>query len=115
MLSRVFPALAVVVCATSVGATQPEVEKDDFFVNCISDLSSEGVTLVRSGGSDKGYIMTSEMQGEANIYPGVDSMTFLLMQDSRVITFVVEYSNLEYDMMVKGDGHRFDKGKCEVS
>lgn len=115
MLARIAAGILISCAIASSGQAETQIDMNDFFVNCISDVNEEGVTLVRSGGSDKGYIMTSELQGEANIYPGLDSMTFLFMQDSEVITFVVEYDNLEYDMMVKGNGQKFDRGKCAAS
>lgn len=115
MLFRNVTALLIGMMSAPASFAQTQLELDDFFVNCISDVDSAGVTLVRSGGSNKGYIMTSDLQGEADIYPGLKSMTFLLMQDKDVITFVVDYGNLEYDMMVKGGGHEFDRGQCSVS
>lgn len=94
---------------------QSGLDAQDFMVNCISDMDGSDVTLVRSGGSDKGYIMTKSLQGEASIYPGLDSMTFLLMQDQEVVTFVVKYQDMKYDMMVKGGDQSFDHGTCALS
>ncbi len=115
MFSKTLPALLIGCAAASASVAETQIDMDDFFVNCISDVNSEGVTLVRSGGSDKGYIMTTDVQGEADIYPGLDSMTFLLMQETGVITFVVDYHSMEYDMMVKGAGQQFDRGTCSAS
>ncbi len=94
---------------------QTALELDEFFVNCVSDVVGGHVTLVRSGGPDKGYIMTSSVEGEATIHPAGESMTFLLMQDQNVVTFVVKYESLKYDMIVKGTGQHFDRGTCAAS
>ncbi len=106
---------ALLLSSAPVFAAQDKLELDDFMVNCVSSVDQSSVTLVRSGGSNKGYIMAGDLQGEADILPGLGSMTFLLMQDGQVITFVVDHANLEYDMMVKGSALRNDRGSCTLS
>jgi hypothetical protein len=83
--------------------------------NCTSSVDQSSVTLARSGGSNKGYILAGALQGEADILPGLDNLTFLLIHDGQVVNFSVDLVSLEYDMMIKGASQRFDRGSCTPS
>ena len=106
--------ICIAIAGLAGSAVASELEADDFFVNCVSDVNGSAVTLVRSGGSDKGFLMTDNIQGEAQIIPGVGSMTFLYMQEAEVVTFVVGFEELSYDMSVMGEHAGTDSGKCEM-
>lgn len=85
---------------------------EDFVVNCVSESTGNAVTLARSGATDKGFIVTDELKGEATIISGLNSLTFLHIQDEDVITFVVDFDNLNYDMSIKGPHAAQDFGSC---
>lgn len=85
---------------------------EDFVVNCTSDSTGGAVTLARSGATDKGFIVTDEVKGEATIIGGLNSLTFLHIKDKDVITFVVDFESLNYDMSIKGPHAAQDFGSC---
>ncbi|SLN46318.1 hypothetical protein [Ruegeria meonggei] len=115
MLLRTVSMLLVGGLSASAALAQSEINLDEFSVNCVSDVDQKGVTLSRSGGSDKGFIATDTLEGEASIFPGLNTMTFLLIQGSDVVTFVVDYTTMEYDMRIKGAVQKNDKGTCTVA
>ena len=85
----------------------------DFVVNCVSDKDGSLVTLARSGGTNKGYIVTDAIRGEATILSGIGSLTFLHLMEQDVITFVVDFDNLSYDLTIKGPHATQDHGACD--
>ncbi|WP_170463659.1 hypothetical protein [Ruegeria arenilitoris] len=84
----------------------------DFVVNCVSDSTGGSVTLARSGATDKGFIVTDEIKGEATIISGLNSLTFLHIMDKDVVTFVVDFEDRNYDMSIKGPHAAQDFGSC---
>ncbi len=84
----------------------------DFVVNCVSDQNGASVTLARSGGTDKGFIITESVKGEATILSGINSLTFLHIMGKDVITFVVDFDDLSYDLTIKGPNATNDRGAC---
>jgi hypothetical protein len=115
MLFRAALTSAIVLGSSPVAGGQTQLDTNDFMVNCVSTVDQSSVTLVRSGGSAKGYIMAGELQGEADILPGLGNLTFLLIQDSQVVNFSVDLLSLDYNMMIRGATQRFDKGSCTPS
>ncbi|MCG7518275.1 hypothetical protein [Ruegeria sp. Ofav3-42] len=95
-----------------VAAQNDPLNGEDFVVNCISDSTGGAVTLARSGATDKGFIVTDEVKGEATIIGGLNSLTFLHIKDKDVITFVVDFESLNYDMSIKGPHAAQDFGSC---
>ncbi|WP_298848236.1 hypothetical protein [uncultured Ruegeria sp.] len=93
-------------------ATEDPLNGADFVVNCESDKSGGSVILARSGETDKGFIVADEIKGEAQIIPGLNSLTFLHIMDQDVVTFVVDFDNLHYDMSIKGPHAANDSGYC---
>ncbi len=85
----------------------------DFVLNCISDQDGSAVTLARSGATDAGFIVTDKIRGESQILPGVNSLTFLHIMDTDVVTFVVDFGTLNYDMTVRGQHSLNDRGQCQ--
>ncbi|WP_170381122.1 hypothetical protein [Ruegeria atlantica] len=85
----------------------------DFVVTCTSEQSGETVTLARSGASDAGFIDAGEIRGEVKILPGIDSLTFLHIMGRDVVTFVVDFQDLSYDMTIKGAHATNDRGSCD--
>ncbi len=104
-------ALGLPTLAHASGSTP--LDGADFVVTCTSEHSGETVTLARSGASDAGFIVTNEIRGEAQILPGVESLTFLHIMDQDVVTFVVDFQDLSYNMTVKGAHAANDWGSCE--
>ncbi|WP_157054163.1 hypothetical protein [Ruegeria sp. 6PALISEP08] len=115
MVKKYLFVLAVATTAATPVLAKNVLQQDDFTVECVSDVDGSSVTVKRSDGSDKGYLATGDLQGQATIYPVGESMTILLMQDEQVVTFVVNYDSLKYDMMVKGTVQKFDRGTCPAS
>ena len=93
-------------------ATNDPLNGADFVVNCVSDSNGGAVTLARSGATDKGFIVTDDIKGEATIIAGLNSLTFLHIMDKDVVTFVVDFDNLNYDMSIKGPHAAQDFGSC---
>ncbi|WP_420587101.1 hypothetical protein [Ruegeria sp.] len=85
----------------------------DFVVTCVSDHNGGAVTLARSGATDAGFIVTDSIRGEAKILSGINSLTFLHIMDGDVVTFVVDFDDLSYDMAVKGQHAAHDRGTCD--
>ena len=85
----------------------------DFVVTCLSDQGQGAVTLARSGATDAGFIVTDNIRGEAKILPGVNSLTFLHIMGKDVVTFVVDFDDLSYDMAIKGQHVANDRGTCD--
>lgn len=112
MLFRAALTSAIALGTFPVCAGQTKLDLNDFTVNCTSSVDQPSVTLARSGGSSKGHIMAGDLQGEADILPGLDNLTFLLIQEGQVVNLAVDLVSLEYDMMIKGSAQRFDKGSC---
>ena len=93
-------------------ATSDPLNGADFVVNCVSESSGGAVTLARSGATDKGFIVTEEIKGEATIIAGLNSLTFLHIMDQDVVTFVVDFEDRNYDMSIKGPHAAEDFGSC---
>ncbi|WP_170375373.1 MULTISPECIES: hypothetical protein [Ruegeria] len=105
ILSAVLPAIAY-------AASSDPLDGADFVVNCVSDNTGGAVTLARSGATDKGFIVTDDIRGEATIIAGLNSLTFLHIMDQDVVTFVVDFEDLNYDMSIKGPHAAQDFGSC---
>ncbi|MES0827328.1 hypothetical protein [Ruegeria sp. SCP11] len=93
-------------------ATSDPLNGADFVVNCVSEGSGGAVTLARSGATDKGFIITDDIRGEATIIAGLNSLTFLHIMDMDVVTFVVDFEDRNYDMSIKGPHAAQDFGTC---
>ncbi|WP_170557291.1 hypothetical protein [Ruegeria atlantica] len=108
-------ALTLAILAPSFGlaASSGPLDGADFVVTCVSDTDGGSVTLARSGATDTGFIVTDTIRGEAKILSGVNSLTFLHIMDKDVVTFVVDFDDLNYDMTIKGEHSANDRGICE--
>ncbi|WP_050602485.1 hypothetical protein [Ruegeria sp. 6PALISEP08] len=105
-------ALGAILPVVAHSATSDPLNGADFVVNCMSDGNGGAVTLARSGATDKGFIVADNIKGEAQIIPGLNSLTFLHIMDQDVVTFVVDFDNLHYDMSIKGPHAVNDSGYC---
>ncbi|MGB0968429.1 MAG: hypothetical protein ACPGUX_09610 [Halocynthiibacter sp.] len=97
--------------AVSAASSSP-LTGDDFHITCISDRDGSEVVLTRSGGVDKGYIHTANINGDATIFPGVGSLTFMHIEGNDVMTFVVHFDTHDYDLSVQGPHAGNDHGVC---
>jgi len=104
--------VAATLPAMAQSATSDPLNGADFVVNCVSGNSGEAVTLARSGATDKGFIITQDIRGEATIIAGLNSLTFLHIMDQDVVTFVVDFEDRNYDMSIKGPHAGQDFGSC---
>ncbi len=107
-------AIMLFACAVPglAAAQNDPLNGEDFVVNCVSGSTGNAVTLARSGATDKGFIVTDAIKGEATIIAGLNSLTFLHIADKDVITFVVDFEKLDYDMSIKGPHAAQDFGSC---
>ena len=105
--------LAATLPSLGYAATEGPLDGADFVVICVSDNDGDTVTLARSGATDTGFIDANDIRGEAKILSGVNSLTFLHIIDQDVVTFVVDFEDLSYDMSVKGQHVANDRGKCQ--
>lgn len=94
-------------------ASDGPLDGADFVVTCLSEQGGGAITLARSGATDAGFIVTDTIRGEAKILSGVNSLTFLHIMGKDVVTFVVDFDDLSYDMAVKGQHSAHDRGKCD--
>lgn len=107
------PLMMAAMFASPALAMDDPLDGADFVLNCISDQDGSAVTLARSGATDAGFIVTDKIRGESQILPGVNSLTFLHIMDADVVTFVVDFDTLDYDMTVRGQHAQFDHGTCQ--
>ncbi|WP_298848233.1 hypothetical protein [uncultured Ruegeria sp.] len=92
-------------------ATQALAEERHFV--CISDRDGSEIRLNRATAGDKGSIETPKITGDAVVFKGVGSMTFMHIEDQDVMTFVVHFEDMSYDLSVKGPHAEEDHGMCE--
>lgn len=104
--------LALTAICLSTAAYSSPLTGDDFHITCVSDRDGSEVTLTRAGGADQGYIHTDKIDGEAMIFPGVNSLTFMHIEDQDVMTFVVHFDTHDYDLAVQGPHAGNDHGVC---
>lgn len=104
--------LALMTPTLGMAAGTGPLDGADFVVTCVSDGDGGTVTLARSGATDTGFIVTDQIRGEVQILSGINSLTFLHIMDKDVVTFVVNFEDLNYDMTIKGQHFVNDHGKC---
>ncbi|WP_425078270.1 hypothetical protein [Ruegeria denitrificans] len=100
-----FVAAAATLIATAVSA------EERHFV-CISDRDGSEVRLNRAPEGDKGNIETANISGDAMVFKGVGNMTFVHIEGEDVMTFVVNYDDMSFDLSVKGPHAGTDHGTC---
>ena len=110
---KTLPLLLAAAVASPALAMEDPLNGADFVLNCTSDQNGSAVTLARSGATDLGFIVTEKIRGESQILPGVNSLTFLHIMDTDVVTFVVDFDTLNYDMTVRGQHSTNDHGSCQ--
>lgn len=79
---------------------------------CISDRDASEVRLNRDPDGDKGSIQTKTVAGDAMVFKGLESMTFVHIEDQDVMTFVVKFEDMSYDLSIKGPHAANDHGVC---
>ncbi|WP_299636797.1 hypothetical protein [uncultured Ruegeria sp.] len=92
-------------CATAATA------EERHFV-CVSDRDGSEVRLNRAPEGDKGNIETASVSGDAMVFKGVGNMTFVHIEGEDVMTFVVHYDDMSFDLSVKGPHAGTDHGTC---
>ncbi len=100
----------MVAAAASLISTAAVAEERHFV--CVSDRDGSEVKLNRAPTGDKGSISTKSIEGDAMVFKGVDNMTFVHIEDSDVMTFVVHLSDMTYDLSIKGPHAGVDHGNC---
>ncbi|WP_420587102.1 hypothetical protein [Ruegeria sp.] len=97
--------------AASLLATIAVAEERHFV--CVSDRDGSEVRLNRDANGDKGSIATAKVSGSATVFKGVGSMTFLHIENQDVMTFVVHFDSMTYDLSVQGPHAGNDHGTCQ--
>lgn len=87
---------------------------ENITITCTSDRDGSDVTLTRMGSSFQGIIETTDISGDAMIFPGVNSLTFMHIEGDDVMTFVVHFDTHDYDLSVQGPHAGNDHGNCDV-
>lgn len=95
----------------TVAATAAAADERHFV--CISDNDGSEVRLNRAPTGDKGSIETQNMSGDAMVFKGVGNMTFVHIEAEDVMTFVVHYEDMTYDLSIKGPHAGHDQGTCK--
>lgn len=101
----------IMAAVAAVLATGAAAEERHFV--CVSDRDGSEVRLNRAPEGDKGSIETKDIAGDALVFKGVGNMTFVHIEESDVMTFVVHFSDMTYDLSVKGPHAGTDHGSCE--
>ena len=52
------------------------------------------------------------MAFDAQVLKGVGSVTFLSIQETQVLTYVVNFSDMTFDLSINGEHSANDKGTC---
>lgn len=99
-------ALATITFAASMAAAEER------HLVCISDRDGSEVRLNRDPIGDKGSIQTKVIAGEAMVFKGLGSMTFVHIEDQDVMTVVVHFEDMSYDLSVKGPHAEHGHGSC---
>ena len=86
--------------------------------SCVSNLDGTEFVLNSASEEGKGSIATVDIAGDtvafdAQVLKGVGSVTFLSLQDEQVLTYVVNFSDMTYDLSIKGQHTANDSGKCQ--
>lgn len=100
----------ICVAAATFCASAATAEERHFV--CVSDRDGSEVRLDRAPEGDKGTIATKDISGDALVFKGVGNMTFVHIEDQDVMTFVVHYDDMSYDLSVKGPHAGTDHGTC---
>ncbi|MDA7963209.1 hypothetical protein [Ruegeria sp.] len=101
----------ICVAAATLFATASYAEEKAF--TCVSDRDGSEVRLSRAAEGDKGRIETKDMAEDAMVFKGVGNMTFVYIEGTSVMTFVVNYDDMSYDLSIKGPGAGTDRGACQ--
>ena len=104
-MKSIFAFTAIIFAASTATA------EERHFV-CISDRDGSEVRLNRDPVGDKGSIQTKDIAGDAMVLKGLGSMTFVHIEDQDVMTFVVNFEDMSFDLSVKGPHARQDHGFC---
>ncbi|EEX10801.1 hypothetical protein SL1157_2870 [Ruegeria lacuscaerulensis ITI-1157] len=79
---------------------------------CISEVDGEEYRLTHSGIGTKGTVSFKDKTGEAQVFPGLNNLTFILANDQNVMSFFVEQPDLTYSLSVRRPTLRNDRGQC---
>ncbi len=80
---------------------------------CVSDIDGTEFHLTKSGDDSTGSIAVNDIAGAAQVFPGLGNLTFMYVDESNVMTFVVKLPDLNYDLSVQRPQPKNDNGKCK--
>ncbi|WP_037306796.1 hypothetical protein [Ruegeria halocynthiae] len=101
------------ICAAAAAFFASAAAAEERHFVCVSDRDGSEVRLNRAPEGDKGNINYKEITGDALVFKGVGNMTFVHIEDQDVMTFVVHYDDMSYDLSVKGPHAATDHGTCK--
>ena len=68
--------------------------------------------LVKYDGVDKGHITIGDIDKDVDVYPGLDTLTFLYIGDGYTLNYNIHPEAGTYDYSASGSKSGFGKGKC---
>lgn len=77
-------------------------------------LPEMAATLVSSNGGKAGHVLLNGEKHEANVYPGLNALTFLMFADdfSYTINYNLNVENGEYNVSGSGAKSGWGRGTC---
>ncbi|WP_171231627.1 hypothetical protein [Ruegeria sp. HKCCA4812] len=93
--------------ATGAGAVAQQRE----FV-CTSEIDGTEYRLTRFEGAQKGSVKFGDTTGDAQVFPGLNNLTFILTTEQHVMTFFVKSPDLSYNLSIRRPVLHNDRGQC---
>lgn len=103
--------------ATLFALVASSAAAEEHVFSCVSNLDGTEFVLNSASEGSAGTISTIDIAGDtvafdAQVLKGVGSVTFLSMQETQVLTYVVNFSDMTYDLSINGEHSANDKGTC---
>ncbi len=96
--------------ALALSATVASAQEREFV--CVSDLDGTEYRLKRTGADNTGTVAFNDLEGEAQVFPGLNNLTFIVANEQHVMTFFVKQPGLTYSLSVRRPSLRNDRGQC---
>ncbi len=99
--------IAALVAQMATGAVAQQRE----FV-CTSEIDGTEYRLTRFEGAQKGSVKFGDTIGDAQVFPGLNNLTFILTTEQHVMTFFVQSQDLSYNLSIRRPVLQNDRGQC---
>nr|WP_170808272.1 hypothetical protein [uncultured Ruegeria sp.] len=70
-------------------------------------------TLVKYEGQNKGHITIGDIDNKAEVYPGLDTLTYLYIGDGFTLNYNVNLKTGTFDYSASGSKSGWGKGSCK--